>query len=93
MGQDLRTDAEIIRAATASALSLAASRGLSSIAFPALGTGVGGFSIAECARVMIRAAREHAAAGTSLRLVEFVLFGREAYEEFSRGAQEAVNGP
>ena len=54
MGQDLHTDATLIGAATASTLSLAATRGLTSIAFPALGTGVGGFPIGECARVMLR---------------------------------------
>lgn len=86
MGQDLRTTAPFIRAATASALALAASRGFTSVAFPALGTGVGGFSVSECARVMLECVRTHAAAGTSLRLVEFVLFGQAAYEEFVSGA-------
>jgi O-acetyl-ADP-ribose deacetylase (regulator of RNase III) len=83
MGQDLRTDARLIHQATASALSLAASHQFAAIAFPALGTGVGGFPIDECARVMIAAVREHVSAGTSLRLVEFVLFGREAYRQFA----------
>jgi len=83
MGQDLRTDAELIHRATASALALAASRGFTSIAFPALGTGVGGFPIDACARVMLGAVREHISAGTSLRVVEFVLFGKQAYEQFA----------
>jgi hypothetical protein len=33
---------------------------------------------------MTSALRAHAASGTSLRVVEFVLFGKQAYEEFSR---------
>jgi O-acetyl-ADP-ribose deacetylase (regulator of RNase III) len=90
MGQDLQTDALLIGQATASALALANSRALASIAFPALGTGVGGFPIEECARVMVRTVREHAAGGTSLRLVEFVLFGQEAYDRFVRGASSEV---
>ena len=85
MGQDLQTDAGLIRSATASALALAASRGLESLAFPALGTGVGGFPLAECARIMADAVREHAGTPTSVRLVEFVLFGRRAFEDFSSG--------
>jgi O-acetyl-ADP-ribose deacetylase (regulator of RNase III) len=92
MGQDLRTDAALIRRATKSALALATSRGLTSIAFPALGTGVGGFSIAECASIMLDALREHAAAGTPLRQVEFVLFGQGAYEEFLLGVQQGTEG-
>jgi O-acetyl-ADP-ribose deacetylase (regulator of RNase III) len=87
MGQDLQTDASLILAATRSALELARSRGLTSIAFPALGTGVGGFPISECARLMMRAVNDHAASGTSLERVEFVLFGRAAYDEFLRGAE------
>lgn len=87
MGQDLRTDAKLIRRATASSLALAARHRLRSVAFPAIGTGVGGFPIAECARVMLTAVREHAASGTSLERVEFVLFGAAAYDEFVTGAR------
>jgi O-acetyl-ADP-ribose deacetylase (regulator of RNase III) len=82
MGQDLRTDAALVGTATARALTLAAANGLQSIAFPALGTGVGGFPIPECARVMLEAVREHAESPTSVRLVEIVLFGERAYREF-----------
>jgi O-acetyl-ADP-ribose deacetylase len=86
MGQDLSTDARLIARATATALTLASSHGMTSVAFPARGTGVGGFPIDECARVMIGAVRDHASSGTSLHLVEFVLFGQEAYELFCSGA-------
>jgi O-acetyl-ADP-ribose deacetylase len=87
MGQDLETGADLIREATASALALGAGRQLTSIAFPALGTGVGGFPLAQCARIMIDAVRAHAQTPTSLRLVEFVLFGKRAYAEFCSGLQ------
>jgi O-acetyl-ADP-ribose deacetylase (regulator of RNase III) len=87
MGQDLQTDAQLIRAATASALALAADRQLASMAFPALGTGVGGFPLGECARIMADAVREHAQTVTSLRLVEFVLFGQRAFDEFAAALQ------
>ena len=49
MGQDLQTGAEIIEQATRNSLRKADELGLKSIAFPALGTGVGGFSLEECA--------------------------------------------
>jgi O-acetyl-ADP-ribose deacetylase (regulator of RNase III) len=85
MGQDLRTDADLI--GTTSALARAAEGQLGSIAFPALGTGVGGFPLGECARAMIDAVREHAQTPTSLRLVELVLFGERAFTEFVSGLQ------
>ncbi|HEY7058374.1 MAG TPA: macro domain-containing protein [Vicinamibacterales bacterium] len=87
MGQDLRTNANLIRRATESALALAAEHALGSIALPALGTGVGGFPIDLCAEVMIGAVRTHAEEGrTSLKDVRFVLYGREAYETFAAAA-------
>jgi O-acetyl-ADP-ribose deacetylase (regulator of RNase III) len=90
MGQDLQTDAGLIGRATRSALEAAAARGLRSIAFPAIGTGVGGFPVGECAAVMIEAVRAHARGGTSLARVVFVLFGAAAHHEFERAAVEAL---
>jgi len=83
MGQDLRTDAEKIRAATANSLKQAEELGLKSIAFPALGTGVGGFPYEEAAKVMIQTIREHLAGETSLEEVVLVLYGQRAYDAFA----------
>ena len=87
MGQDLRTDARLIERATSSALEVAVAHRLASIAFPALGTGVGGFPVEECARLMMRAVGQHVSADTTLRRIEFVLFGRDAYDCFVRGVE------
>jgi O-acetyl-ADP-ribose deacetylase (regulator of RNase III) len=92
MGQDLRTSATLIATATRNALRLADSRGLRSIALPAFGTGVGGFPVGECARVMVGAVQSHASAAGSARLVRFVLFGAAAAREFERVARELIDG-
>jgi O-acetyl-ADP-ribose deacetylase (regulator of RNase III) len=85
MGQDLRTDADKIRRSTLATLRCADELGLKSIAFPALGTGVGGFSLEECARVMLDAVEAHAAAGTTgLEQVVLVLYDVPAYQAFQR---------
>ena len=89
MAQDLRTDARLIESATRSALRIAATERFQSLAFPALGTGVGGFPVADCARLMIGVLRDHAG-GTSLRRVEFVLFGSRAYADFVAGVESAL---
>jgi O-acetyl-ADP-ribose deacetylase (regulator of RNase III) len=91
MGQDLATDALKIQAATTSALLRAKELGLRSIAFPALGTGVGGFPYDECAKIMLQAVRDHLAGPTSLEEVVFVLYGDQAYNAFQHAtaAQEA----
>ena len=90
MGQDLRTSSSVIERATANALAAVDQRGLESIAFPAFGTGVGGFPLDECARIMIGAIRERAATLTSLRLVKLVLFGQTAYRSFADVARELI---
>lgn len=85
MGEDRKTDADIISRATAAALADAESIGLKSIAFPALGTGVGGMPYAESARAMLASAAGYLASRETPRLqrIVFVLYDDEAAGEFS----------
>jgi O-acetyl-ADP-ribose deacetylase (regulator of RNase III) len=78
MDQDLRTDAEKIRRAAINSLLKADELGLKSIAFPELGTGVGGFSLEECANIMIGVASEYTGK-TALEKITLVLYGHSAY--------------
>lgn len=87
MGQDLQTDADKIRRATRSALARAAELKIESIAFPALGTGVGGFPLSEAARIMIEEARAHLAGETTVRRIVFALFDQAAYDAFQRALE------
>ncbi len=82
MGQDLTTTAELIVRATKSALLEAKRLKVESIAFPALGTGVGGFPFSACARLMIGAVMSHSRANDYPKEVRFVLFDQSAYEAF-----------
>jgi O-acetyl-ADP-ribose deacetylase (regulator of RNase III) len=84
MGQDLHTEAEIIRKATRSSLAVAEKEGLTSIALPALGTGVGGFSLYHCASLMIGEVIDSMIGAANLREVRFVLFDAEACEIFEK---------
>jgi O-acetyl-ADP-ribose deacetylase (regulator of RNase III) len=54
-----------------------------SVAFPALGTGVGGFPLEEAARVMISAVRDELERSPGIEHVIFALRGAAAYEAFS----------
>jgi O-acetyl-ADP-ribose deacetylase (regulator of RNase III) len=91
MGQDLQTSAAYIDRATRNSLALAETHRLESIALPAFGTGVGGFPLDECGRIMIGAIREHAAG--SLRLVRLVLFGQSGYRQFVEAAGALLGSP
>ena len=84
MGQDLQTDAAKVRRATQTALERAKELGIATVALPALGTGVGGFSLSEAARIMIAEARAHLAGETTVREITFALFGQDAYDAFKQ---------
>jgi O-acetyl-ADP-ribose deacetylase (regulator of RNase III) len=96
MGQDLVTSGELIGTATRNSLALAEQRGLTSIAFPLFGTGVGGYSIADAARVMIdefRACEARHETSHSLSLVRLVAFGQPAYRVVATVAAERLGTP
>jgi O-acetyl-ADP-ribose deacetylase len=80
MGQDLVTDADLVRRTTRACLALADELGCESLALPAFGTGVGGFPLGECARLMVGEARTFEA--TSLRHVIFAVYGADAAHAF-----------
>ena len=73
---------EAISASLRRALAAAAARGCRSVAVPALGTGVGGFSVRRCAELLLREARDHLAGDTPLEEVRFVLFDEGSYRLF-----------
>jgi O-acetyl-ADP-ribose deacetylase (regulator of RNase III) len=80
MGQDLRTDGDLIGKTTVRCLEVADELGVRSLALPAFGTGVGGFPLAECARIMVGAARGFSA--VHLERVVFAVYGSEAARAF-----------
>ena len=55
--------------------------GCASFALPAFGTGVGGFPLDECARIMVGVARAYEP--RALRRVVFAVYGTEAERAFS----------
>lgn len=81
MGQDLRTETDLVHRTTRACLELADELGCRSLALPAFGTGVGGFPFDECARIMVDETR--AFVPRSLERVVLAVRGREAYDVFS----------
>jgi|SRR5215831_11252338 len=77
-----QTTAHALRSSTAHALRIAAQNNLKTIAFPAVGTGIAGFPLKECADIMLREAARHLEGPTSLQKIYFVLFDKEALSAF-----------
>lgn len=81
------TSCEIIRRATASTLRCAEELGAASLALVAFGTGVGGFPLAEAARIEVDEVRRHLDAGGRLERVVFAVRGAAAREAFERALE------
>ena len=82
MGQDLRTDENKVREATANSLLRAEELKITAVSFPAIGTGVGGLSPKGCAEVMIDVTVDHLMNTKCLKKVAFVLFDQPTYHAF-----------
>ena len=79
-----------IRRSVRRSLELAAERGCRSIAIPAIGAGIGGFSAQRCAEILIEEARAHLRAPSSLEEIRFVLFGEPMYRDLRDGARRGA---
>jgi O-acetyl-ADP-ribose deacetylase (regulator of RNase III) len=82
LDRDRRTSGPIIEAAVRSAMARARDMNATSLAFPALGTGVGGFPLDEAARITVETVREELPASPSIQHVIFALRGAAAYQAF-----------
>ncbi len=90
LDRDRRTSAETLEAAVRSAMARARESGVTSIAFPALGSGVGGFPLEEGARITVQTVRDELPASPTIGHVVFALRGSAAYQAFSQALQEAT---
>ena len=82
-GQD-RPEAELLSRCYQNVLALAEENGVSSVAFPAISTGIFGYPVEEAAEVALQTVRETAYRLRTVRLVRFVLFSREDLEVHDR---------
>lgn len=78
------TTGRALRSSTAHSLRIAAQNNLKTIAFPAVGTGIAGFPMRECAEIMLAEAQKHLQGATSLEQVQFILFDKQSFEIFEQ---------
>jgi len=81
---------EKLKNATLNSLKLADERGLRSIAFPAISTGIFGFPMDRCAKIMLSATISYLQGNTQLERVVFCLFGKDAFETFRKTLEELL---
>jgi len=102
MAMDFKTDETKIRDSCRNALEVAEKLKIKSLAFPALGCGVGGFALKASAKIMAQEVFRHLREdGSNLKEIIFCLYDNEAFAVFHQGVigyleyitQKLQNGP
>ena len=93
LDRDRRTSGEVIDKAVRSAMARARELRASSVAFPAMGTGVGGFPLDEAARVTVRAVRDEMERSPLIDHVTFAMRGAAAYQAFEAALAATATRP
>ncbi len=81
---------EKLRQATLNSLKLATEKGLKSIAFPAISTGIFGFPVDRCANIMLKETIKYLKENKDLERVVFCLFGKDTYDVFEKTLKELI---
>lgn len=82
-------EAELLASAYRSSLRLAGERGLRSVAFPAISTGIYGYPLGEATEVAVRTVRAALEEGSGVAEVTFACFGEEALAAYrATGVQD-----
>jgi O-acetyl-ADP-ribose deacetylase (regulator of RNase III) len=93
LGPDRRTTREAIESATRAAIAEAERLNVESLAFPALGTGVGGFPLEDAAETMVSTVRDELTRARAIKLVIFALRGAAAYAAFQAALAATPESP
>ena len=72
-----------LKDATLNSLKIADQHQLESISFPAISTGIFGYPLDRCARIMLSTTIEYLKGETGLRRVVFCLYGEESFSAFT----------
>ncbi len=86
----MRIGAENVKLAMKGALECAEQLGIRSIAFPGMGTGVGGLQLQEAVANIVEATKKHIDSGTCLKEIVFVGFRDELTNAFKKAIEKTL---
>ena len=79
-----------LREATLNSLKIADTHQLESISFPAISTGIFGYPVDRCARIMLSTAIEYLGEEPGIRRVVFCLYGEESFSTFANELKQQI---
>lgn len=85
-----KNEKELLRSAYENSLARAEEKGLKSIAFPSVSTGVYGYPIEKAGEVAVETVLDHLEGGSSLEKVIFVLFGASDHEVYDKTVRKLL---
>lgn len=83
-------EAALLKSAYQESIYLASARGLKSIAFPAISTGVYAYPLDEAAGIALKTAIDYLKTHSDIELIRFVLFDRRVYDTFVKELQKML---
>jgi O-acetyl-ADP-ribose deacetylase (regulator of RNase III) len=83
-------EALLLQSAYKKSLELAREKGLQSVSFPAISTGIYGYPLEEAARLALKTCIEFARSNTYIKLIRHILFSRPIYEVYSAELKKLV---
>jgi O-acetyl-ADP-ribose deacetylase (regulator of RNase III) len=86
-------EAALLKSAYLESLKLASARGLKSLAFPAISTGVYAYPLQEATRIALTTVMDYFRQHSDLELVRFVLFSRKMYDVFAGELEKLIQRP
>ncbi len=86
-----RTTAESLAESVRASLAIAEEHGVRSLAFPAIGTGIAGFPMTECARIMETILLEYSKKNRKIEKIFIVLYDLNAYNVFRSEFEKLIS--
>jgi O-acetyl-ADP-ribose deacetylase (regulator of RNase III) len=77
-------EAALLKSAHLESLTLASTKNLKSIAFPAISTGAYGYPLHEAAKIALQTIIEYLKENTDIQLIRFVLYDQSTYDIFTQ---------
>jgi O-acetyl-ADP-ribose deacetylase (regulator of RNase III) len=74
---------ELLASCYRESLKLASAKGIKSLAFPSISTGIYGYPLADAARIALGTVKTYLQEHAEIELVRFALFGQQAFEAYA----------
>jgi O-acetyl-ADP-ribose deacetylase (regulator of RNase III) len=85
-----KTAPQLLASCYRRSLEVASENKLKSVAFPSISTGAYGYPLEEAAPIALKTVSDYLKGHPDIRLVRFVLFGKEAYQAYEKALQELL---